>query len=154
MAYPQRSPAWAAGTGLQRPESDPHGPGVKKGPYRCDCIVEALAPSRPSIRYRRAGSAGPRVNNQILRTPAAVSPVRNLCPSGRGSEPDSALQLGGCLLPVNGPAGWGPYHYVMDCHKLHTDDAPGSGACTGQKTKTGRIWTYVRDDRSAGSSDP
>jgi transposase len=27
-----------------------------------------------------------------------------------------------------------PYHYVMDCHKLHTDDS-GSGACTGQKER-------------------
>lgn len=42
---------------------------------------------------------------KILRTPAAISPVRNLCPSGRGSEPVTALQLGGCLLPINGPAG-------------------------------------------------
>jgi hypothetical protein len=38
--------------------------------------------------------------------------------------------------------------------KLHGDDipvpvlAPGNG-----KTKTGRLWTYVRDDRPAGSSD-
>jgi hypothetical protein len=42
--------------------------------------------------------------------------------------------------------------YVMESHKLHGDDtpvpvlAPGTG-----KTKTGRLWTYVRDDRPAGS---
>jgi len=42
--------------------------------------------------------------------------------------------------------------YVLDCGKLHADDtpvpvlAPGTG-----KTKTGRLWTYVRDDRPAGS---
>lgn len=47
------------------------------------------------------------------------------------------------------------YHYVMDCHKLHTDDTPVPVLAPGRKkTKTGRIWTYVRDDRSAGSSDP
>ncbi|WP_420192294.1 IS66 family transposase, partial [Klebsiella quasipneumoniae] len=45
------------------------------------------------------------------------------------------------------------YHYVMDCHKLHTDDTPVPVLAPGRKkTKTGRIWTYVRDDRSAGSS--
>jgi len=39
--------------------------------------------------------------------------------------------------------------YVMAASKLHADDtpvlAPGNG-----KTKTGRLWTYVRDDRPAG----
>jgi hypothetical protein len=41
--------------------------------------------------------------------------------------------------------------YVMAGTKLHADDtpvpvlAPGTG-----KTKTGRLWTYVRDDRPAG----
>lgn len=47
------------------------------------------------------------------------------------------------------------YHYVMDCRKLHTDDTPVPVLAPGRKkTKTGRIWTYVRDDRNAGSSDP
>ncbi len=47
------------------------------------------------------------------------------------------------------------YRYVMDCRKLHTDDTPVPVLAPGRKkTKTGRIWTYVRDDRSAGSSDP
>jgi hypothetical protein len=42
--------------------------------------------------------------------------------------------------------------YVMAAGKLHADDtrvpvlAPGTG-----KTKTGRLWTYVRDDRPAGN---
>ena len=45
--------------------------------------------------------------------------------------------------------------YVMAPEKLHADDtpipvlAPGTG-----KTKTGRLWTYVRDDRPSGSTDP
>jgi hypothetical protein len=43
---------------------------------------------------------------------------------------------------------------VLDATKIHADDipvpvlAPGNG-----KTKTGRLWTYVRDDRPAGSTD-
>jgi hypothetical protein len=43
--------------------------------------------------------------------------------------------------------------YVMAAGKLHADDtrvpvlAPGTG-----KTKTGRLWTYVRDDRAAGDT--
>src|SRR6201984_3867820 len=43
--------------------------------------------------------------------------------------------------------------YVMRAGKLHADDtrvpvlAPGTG-----KTKMGRLWTYVRDDRPAGDA--
>ena len=43
--------------------------------------------------------------------------------------------------------------YVLDTEKLHGDDtplpvlAPGTG-----KTKTGRFWTYVRDNRPAGDN--
>jgi hypothetical protein len=45
--------------------------------------------------------------------------------------------------------------HVLAATKLHADDtpvpvlAPGTG-----KTKTARLWTYVRDDRPAGSYVP
>jgi hypothetical protein len=60
--------------------------------------------------------------------------------------------VGGCaylLQPLVDALG----RYVMAAGKLHADDtpvpvlAPGSG-----KTKMGRLWTYVRDDRPAGDS--
>lgn len=36
--------------------------------------------------------------------------------------------------------------------KLHADDTPVLVQLPGNgKTKTGRLWTYVRDDRYAGS---
>ncbi|HGE9178257.1 TPA: IS66 family transposase, partial [Escherichia coli] len=39
--------------------------------------------------------------------------------------------------------------------KVHTDDIPVKVLAPGRKkAKTGRIWTYVRDDRNAGSSEP
>lgn len=46
-------------------------------------------------------------------------------------------------------------NYVLEAGKVHADDtpvpvqAPGSG-----KTRTGRLWVYVRDDRNSGSSMP
>ena len=46
-------------------------------------------------------------------------------------------------------------HVLFAGRKLHADDtpipvlAPGTG-----KTKTGRLWTYVRDDRPAGDHSP
>jgi hypothetical protein len=45
--------------------------------------------------------------------------------------------------------------HVLSATKIHADDtpvpvlAPGTG-----KTKTGRLWTYVRDDRPAGDTTP
>ncbi|EGO7253081.1 IS66 family transposase [Salmonella enterica] len=44
-------------------------------------------------------------------------------------------------------------HYVLTDGKLHADDTPVPVLLPGnKKTKTGRLWTYVRDDRNAGSS--
>ncbi len=44
--------------------------------------------------------------------------------------------------------------YVMGAEKLHGDDVPVPVLAPGNgKTKTGRLWTYVRDDRPAGSAE-
>ena len=151
---PQRSRRGAAGTGLQRPESDPHGQG-EKACTRCDCIVEAPAPSRPIDR----GIAGPGLLARVNGKYCEHLPLYRQCEifARQGVDLSRALLsnwVDGCCR-LMAPLDEALYHYVMDCHKLHTDDTSGSGACTGRKkTKTGRIWTYVRDDRSAGSSDP
>ena len=45
--------------------------------------------------------------------------------------------------------------YVMAAGKLHADDTPVPVLAPGNgKTKTGRLWTYVRDDRPAGEQSP
>jgi transposase len=45
--------------------------------------------------------------------------------------------------------------YVLNATRLHGDDIPVPVLDPGRrKTKTGRLWTYVRDDRPAGSTDP
>lgn len=45
--------------------------------------------------------------------------------------------------------------YVMSATKLHGDDTPVPVLAPGNgKTKTGRLWTYVRDDRPAGDTAP
>jgi transposase len=44
--------------------------------------------------------------------------------------------------------------YVLTAEKLHADDVPVPVLEPGRgKTKTGRLWTYVRDDRPAGSQE-
>lgn len=43
--------------------------------------------------------------------------------------------------------------YVLTGGNLHADDIPVQVLLPGnKKTKTGRLWTYVRDDRNAGSA--
>ena len=45
--------------------------------------------------------------------------------------------------------------HVMAAGKLHPDDTPVPVLAPGQgKTKTGRLWTYVRDDRPANDPSP
>jgi hypothetical protein len=45
--------------------------------------------------------------------------------------------------------------YVLGAEKLHRDDVPVPVMEPGNgKTKTGRSWTCVRDDRPAGSQEP
>lgn len=44
--------------------------------------------------------------------------------------------------------------YVLDGRKLHGDDTPVPVLCPGRgTTKQGRLWTNVRDDRPAGSTE-
>ena len=45
--------------------------------------------------------------------------------------------------------------HVLAAQKLHADDTPVPVLAPGNgKTKTGRLWTYVRDDRPAGDQTP
>ena len=45
--------------------------------------------------------------------------------------------------------------HIMAANKVHADDTPIGVLAPGNgKTKTARLWTYVRDDRPAGYSTP
>lgn len=45
--------------------------------------------------------------------------------------------------------------YTLASAKVHADDTPVPVLCPGRgSTRQGRLWTYVRDDRPAGSTDP
>lgn len=129
---------------------------VKKACTRCDCIVEAPAPSRPIER----GVAGPGLLTHVL-----ASKYSEHTPLNRQSEilARQGVALSRTLLSnwvdaccrLMVPLDEALCRYVMGSRKLHTDDTPVPVLVADRKkTKTGRIWTYVRDDRGAGSSDP
>jgi len=121
---------------------------------RCDCIVQAEAPSRPIAR----GLAGPGLLAHVL-----VSKYCDHLPLYRQSEiyarQDVELERSTLADWVGGSASLlqplveALRRYVTAASKLHADDTPVPVLAPGQgKTKTGRLWTYVRDDRPAGDT--
>jgi transposase len=119
---------------------------------KCDTIVQAEAPSRPIAR----GLAGPGLLAHVL-----VSKYADHLPLYRQAE---IYAREGVELERSTLADWvgstselmKPLHealrkYVMGDRKLHADDTPVPVLAPGNgKTKLGRLWVYVRDDRPAG----
>jgi transposase len=121
----------------------------------CDTIMQAPAPGRPIER----GLAGPGLLAHVLVSKFAdhLPLYRQAEIYGRvGVELDRSTLADwvGASSRLLAPLVEALRRYVMAAGKLHGDDtpvpvlAPGAG-----KTKTGRLWTYVRDDRPAGSAD-
>jgi transposase len=121
---------------------------------KCDYIVQAEAPSRPIER----GIAGPGLLAHVL-----VSKYCDHLPLYRQSEiyarQDVELERSTLADWVGGtsrllePLMEALRRYVIAAGKLHADDTPVPVLAPGQgKTKTGRLWTYVRDDRPAGDT--
>ena len=120
----------------------------------CDRIVQAEAPSRPIER----SIAGPGLLAHVL-----VSKYCDHLPLYRQSQ---IYARAGVELDRSTMAEWvggssrllAPLvealrRHVMAAGKLHADDTPVPVLAPGLgKTKTGRLWTYVRDDRRARKS--
>jgi transposase len=122
----------------------------------CDRIVQAEAPSRPIER----GLAGPGLLAHVL-----VSKYCDHLPLYRQSqiyarwgvelERSTLAEWVGGSSALLAPLVEALRRHVMVAGKLHADDIPVPVLAPGLgKTKTGRLWTYVRDDRPAGDSTP
>ena len=119
----------------------------------CSRIVQEPAPNRPIAR----GLAGPGLLAHVL-----VAKYSDHLPLYRQSE---IFERQGIDLERSTLADWVGgasrtlqplvdelMKYVLGAEKLHGDDVPVPVLEPGNgKTKTGRLWTYVRDDRPAGS---
>jgi len=122
----------------------------------CERIVQVEAPSRPIDR----GLAGPGLLAHILTSKYAdhlplYRQAQIYAREGVELERSTMAEwVGGCfrlLDPLIESLG----RYVFAADKLHADDTPVPVLDPGRgKTKTGRLWTYVRDDRPAASADP
>ncbi len=121
---------------------------------QCERVVEAPAPTRTIER----GVAGPGLLAHVL-----VAKYADHCPLYRQSE---IYAREGVDLDRSTLAGWvgassellaplveALHKHVLSARKIHADDTPVPVLAPGNgKTKTGRLWTYVRDERAAGES--
>ena len=122
----------------------------------CTRIVQAQAPARPIAR----GLAGPGLLAHVL-----VSKYADHLPLYRQAE---IYAREGIDLDRSTLANWvgqssalleplveALSRHLLAATKLHADDTPVPVLCPGRgTTKQGRLWTYVRDDRPAGSEEP
>jgi transposase len=119
----------------------------------CERIVQVEAPSRPIER----SFAGPGLLAHILTSKYAdhlplYRQAQIYAREGVELERSTMAEwVGGCSRLLD-PLTEALARYVMAAGKLHADDTPVPVLDPGRgKTKTGRLWTYVRDDRPAGS---
>ena len=120
----------------------------------CEAIAQPPAPSHPIAR----GRAGPKLLAHILFSKYGLH-----LPLNRQS---TTYQREGIDLDVSTLADWVgavaatlmPLVDVIRTHvfaaeRIHADDTTVPVLAKG-KTRTGRLWTYVRDDRPFGGPDP
>lgn len=122
----------------------------------CARVIQLPAPSRPIER----GIPTPGLLAQVLAAKYAdhcplyrqqVIYARGGVDLDRATLADWVGAAARLLAPLVEVVG----RYVLAAEKVHTDDTPVPVLAPGRgKTKTGRLWTYVRDDRPAASRDP
>lgn len=123
---------------------------------RCGVVVQQSAPSRPITR----AMAGAGLLAQVMVAKYADhTPLYRQAGIYRraGVELDRATMTSWVreaallLRPLAEAIG----RYVRAADKIHTDDTPVPVLEPGRgKTRTARLWTYVRDDRAAASRAP
>ncbi len=122
----------------------------------CQSIVQMPAISRPI----EGGMAGPGLLAHVLVSKYADHlPLyrqtmiyrREGVELERSTLTDWVAQLGWLLDPLGQALG----RHVLGGTTLHADDTPLPVLAPGLgRTKTGRLWTYVRDERPAGQATP
>jgi transposase len=122
----------------------------------CQTLVQAPAPSRPIPR----SFAGPGFIAHVLTSKFAdhiplYRQSRIYAREGLDIERSTLADIAGGAYRQIDPLLVALGRSVLAPGKLHADDTPLPVLAPGRgKTKTGRLWTYVRDDRPSGSTDP
>ena len=120
----------------------------------CETISQPPAPFHPIAR----GRAGPNLLAEVmvgkygLHLPLHRQSVRFACegvPIDRSTLADWVGAVSAALRPLVAAI----EAHVLAGPRIHADDTPVPVLAKG-KTKTGRLWTVVRDDRPFGGPDP
>ena len=122
----------------------------------CDTLIQAPAPSRPITK----GLAGPGLLSYVT-----ISKFCDHLPLYRLSEMlaregieisrSTLAEWVGSTSALLGPLVEAIKAHVLKGQKIHTDDTPVPVLQPGRgTTKLGRLWSYVRDDRNAGTTEP
>ncbi len=120
----------------------------------CEAITQPPAPSHPIAR----GRAGPGLLAEVLSAKyGAHLPLhrQSAIYAREGVELDVSTladwvgAAAATLAPLVEVVG----RHVLAGARIHADDTPVPVLAKG-KTRTGRLWTYVRDDRPFGGADP
>ena len=120
----------------------------------CEAITEAPAPSHPIPR----GFAGPSLLAMVLVNKFLLHQPLNRQSktfAREGIEIDVSTladRVGACVVAL-APLIDAIRIHVMSAERIHADDTTVP-VLAKMKAVVGRIWTYVRDDRPFGGSDP
>ncbi len=121
----------------------------------CDAITEPPAPSHPIPR----GFAGPSLLAMVLVAKFLLHQPLNLQSAmfkREGVDIDTSTladRVGACVVALDPMIGVIRRH-VLAAERLHADDTTVPVLAKSKKTKTGRIWVYLRDDRPFGGKNP
>jgi transposase len=120
----------------------------------CETIAQPPAPSHPIAR----GRAGPGLVAQILFAKyGAHLPLNRqsaiYAREGVDLDVSTLADWVGASAATLMPLVEAIRAHVFAAQRLHADDTPVPVLAKG-KTRTGRLWTYVRDDRPFGGCDP
>ena len=122
----------------------------------CSHIEQVPAPSRPIARgMADAGLLAQVVVAKYADHTPLYRQAQIYCRAGvqleRATLAAWVRETSRLLAPLSDALG----RYVRQAEKIHTDDTPVPVLEPGRgKTRTGRLWTYVRDDRPAASRAP
>src|SRR5271165_2181782 len=119
---------------------------------KCSCVVQATAPERVIDRgLPGAGLLAHIVTAKFCDHTPLYRQSQIFAREGVELDRSILARWVGEVASLLEPVAEVLRRYVLDTDKLHGDDtplpvlAPGTG-----RTKTGRFWTYVRDNRPAG----
>lgn len=119
---------------------------------RCSCVVQAAAPERVIER----GLPGPGLLAHVVTAKFAdhlplYRQSQIFAREGVALDRSVLARWIGEAAALLQPVAEALRRYVLATDKLHGDDTPVPVLAPGMgRTRTGRFWTYVRDNRSAG----